>query len=114
MIESIDIILFKSSDPKNEKLEIENESDIEVEVSILFEYSPEEKRTYYYPGCSASVSIIDLYINNTKVSRDNYSEEEIRTYFWEQMINKAECRMETGDDNYHRMQEEKFVLGDEY
>ena len=102
-----DATIFRTKDGKYSTKDTEDSE--EVDVTIQYDYSPREARTWDYPGCPASVSIDGMIVDGKKVSRDKYSEEELEDYFWEKMIEREESQEDTGDDDYHRMIEEKIV-----
>ena len=42
------------------------DDEIEIDVLVYFEFSPEEPQTYWDPGCSAEINIYDVILTTPK------------------------------------------------
>lgn len=83
----------------------------EENVTIFYDYSPEEERTWNYPGCRASVEICFVKDSNDQIiPEDKISLDDVKTRFEDSIIGEEISKTEHGDDDYHRFIEEKLVL----
>ena len=84
-------------------------ADTEVELSVEFDFFPEEKQTFYYPGAKASIEITSAKSGQIEVQDwvFNCISQQLNDDAWEYLKNQKESARQDRADYLYEQQKER-------